>query len=68
MRQHSQGNVAQGLVEQSALSHATVVRFVMLKSEVRSVIAEGQQKVITLIMRSAKQRDSFSDDALQRGG
>ena len=60
MRQHAERNVAQSRVEQRALRHATVVRFMVLKSEVRRVIAQRQQKVIVLVVGRAKQRDCFT--------
>ena len=65
MRQHAERDVAQRRVEQRAFSHAAVVRFVVLKSKVRRVIAQRQQKVIVRVVGRAKQRDGFSDNALQ---
>ena len=66
VRQHAERNIAIHLVKQSALRHAAVVRFVMLKPEVRGVIAERQKEVIMRVVCRAKQRDRFRNDALER--
>ena len=66
VRQHAERNAPIDIINQRALSDATVVRFVMLESEVRCVIAQSQKEVIVRVMCRAKKRDRFQDDSLQR--
>ena len=48
--------------DERTLIDAAVVRFVMLESEVRDVVAEGQQKVVVGVMPRAKQDSGLLDE------
>ncbi len=55
VRQKSRGQFPSVLFDQRALVDAAVIRFVMLQSEMRDVIAQSQQEVVIGVMPCAKQ-------------
>jgi site-specific recombinase len=55
MRKQASCKLALGFVHETALVDAAVIRFVMLQSEVRDVIAQAEQEmVIAIVMRAEK--------------
>ena len=55
VRQKSGGQFASVFFDQRPFFDPAVIRFVMLQSEVRDVVAQGQQKVVIGVVPRAKQ-------------
>src|SRR5579885_904268 len=64
MRKKTRGEFARGVVDKAAFVYAAVVRFVMLESEVRDMIAKRVEEVIVAIVMRAKKFLSLIDEAL----